>query len=143
MQCNSLIYDSNYLCSAAASFSFLCNISLTVVVNSHQMTVALLRRESRNLSVIYVSPTQIARVRGLKNLIKRLHTPLRLLTQCVFLSAYIGMEMDLNINTAERRRAGISSYAAPPPAMTIPSFCPPFIRALMQLPPAVKRSRGP
>ena len=111
-QCNSLIYDSNYLCSAAASFSFLCNISLTVVVNSHQMTVALLRRESRNLSVIYVSPTQIARVRGLKNLIKRLHTPLRLLTQYVFLSAYIGMEMDLNINTAERRRAGISSYAA-------------------------------
>ena len=51
-------------------------------------------------------------MRGLKNLIKRLHTPLRLLTQYVFLSAYIGMEMDLNINTAERRRAGISSYAA-------------------------------
>ena len=77
------------------------------------MTVALMRRESRNLSNIYISSTQIARVRGLRNLIKRLHMPLglRLLTQyVVFLSAaYIGMEMDLNINTAERRRAGISS----------------------------------
>ena len=50
---------------AGQPLSFLSSAtSLFTVVNSHQMTVALLRRESRNLSKINVSPTQIARVRG-------------------------------------------------------------------------------